>query len=80
MLFILFPVRSIILKCIEERVVESEKYEDHCDKFITDYDRENPITKKEGEVRFLNTLLKKVEGDATEGEKEEIQAQIDSIK
>lgn len=69
-IFILFPVRTLIMKCIEERDVEEAKYEDHDDKFVTDYDRENPITKKEGEVRFLNELLKKASADKDFSESE----------
>ena len=47
-IFILFPVRTIINKCLGKRAVDDIKYEDHFENFMSDYDRENPVTKKEG--------------------------------
>ena len=58
-LFILLPIRTIINKCVmkkleEEEVVGKEPtYIDYYPDFITDYERENPVTKNEGMDKWL---------------------------
>lgn len=54
--FVLFPVRTIINKAvinIDNLLDDKINYFNEFDKFTCDYDRENPITKKEGFLRIL---------------------------
>jgi hypothetical protein len=56
LLCILCPVRLIIQRfCISDWDIEdaNKKYSTLVTTFPTDYDKENPLTKKEGEKRWL---------------------------
>jgi hypothetical protein len=50
------PLRIIITKCIDKNIALKNdiSYYDKVFDFETDYDKENPITKKEGYFRILN--------------------------
>lgn len=62
-LFVLFPVQSIIDVCLKARIWTTDQlintYEDKYGEFTTDYERENPITKKDALIREKKILLKK---------------------
>jgi len=49
------PIRSIIYYCLgsNEALLEESEYRDNFLNFFSDYDRENPITKREGAKRLL---------------------------
>lgn len=59
--FILFPIRSIINKVFKDGILDmmgEVDYNDVFDKFNYDYDRENPVTKKDGFMRLINQKMK----------------------
>jgi hypothetical protein len=51
--FIMLPIQTILNKCFKEDVKATERYELASAFFLTDYDRENPVTKKEGMKRIM---------------------------
>jgi magnesium-transporting ATPase (P-type) len=57
-LYILLPFRSIVKKFYNKEFdgIGAKWYEDMIAKFLTDYDRENPITKKAGIIKYLKKL------------------------
>ena len=60
----LFPYDKIfsidLIEINESDIKAEELYEDYFYNFFNDYERNNPITKKEGIKHFLDTLLEKV--------------------
>lgn len=69
-LCILCPLRLIIQRfCIQDWDIEeaNKRYSALVTSFPTDYDKENPLTKKEGEQRWLEIQIKQAEeaGDTT---------------
>lgn len=63
-LFIIIPVRTILNKCVDEvniNIDVNSTYSNSFDKFACDYDRENPVTKKEGMLKMLNAKMKRAE-------------------
>jgi hypothetical protein len=52
---ILVPVRTLIYNVLgsNEALLEESEYKDNFLNFFSDYDRENPITKREGAKRLL---------------------------
>ena len=54
-LFILLPIRTMINRCLNNSGEDTttDKYDDFYNKFPTDYDRENPVTKNEAFMRLL---------------------------
>jgi len=54
-LYILFPVRTIIQRLFSDnKEDEFSPYNDNFMYFLSDYDRANPVTKKQGMERILN--------------------------
>jgi hypothetical protein len=53
--FILFPVRSVINFCNKNQGISfgDVKYTDYYDKFPTDYERENPVTRSHGLQKWI---------------------------
>jgi len=62
--YILFPVRSIINKCVGENegLLNVSPYDDNYLQFLSDYDRENPVTQRQGEMRLLEAQMQKDSG------------------
>ena len=60
----IFPYNNILafdlIGISESDIKAKELYEDYFYNFFNDYERNNPITKKEGIKHFLDTLLEKV--------------------
>jgi Skp family chaperone for outer membrane proteins len=55
-IYIAFPVRTIINKCFDDnKEDEFSPYKDNYMNFLTDYDRENPVTKKKGMMRLIDS-------------------------
>lgn len=54
-LSIILPIRTIINKCLADNSEDAVtyKYEDFMQKFPTDYDRENPVTKNDAFIKLL---------------------------
>jgi hypothetical protein len=61
-LFVLLPVRTMINSCMADEGTlnknSNETYTKSFEKFTCDYDRENPVTKKDGFVRMIEAKLK----------------------
>lgn len=77
-ILILLPVRTIINKCHEsQKVVRKETYETKFVEFTTDYDRENPVTKNQGLVRYME---KKIAMAESEEEKQALKNQMQGVK
>ena len=60
-LFVLLPIRTVINKCVSDtniKLDQRETYSTVFDKFTCDYDRENPVTKREGFMRVLEHRIK----------------------
>lgn len=53
--FILFPVRTVINKCNSNqgKSYDNSDYVDFYDKFPTDYERENPVTRSHGLQKWI---------------------------
>lgn len=67
--FVLFPVRTIIKKCYEDKTVDTGKpYEEVCSEFVSDYDTQNPVTKRAALVRLIDKRIHH-ETDAEKKEK-----------
>jgi len=66
-IFLILPIRSCINRCISLEDLQDINYGEQAVKFITDYDAENPATKKEGEIRLLELRRPK---DKEESEEE----------
>lgn len=64
-LMIILPIRTCINKCFENEGTDenNETYEQNVLKFITDYDRENPITKHEASIKFLEKRIGQAKND-----------------
>ena len=59
-IFALFPIRVFINKCLEKKLANIagvHTYEEMIHKFNSDYMRENPITEKEGQLRFYDKMI-----------------------
>lgn len=67
-IYIFFPVRSLISKCVgeNEALLDESNYGTKYLFFPTDYDRENPVTKQQGELRFIQAQLKQMENEKEE--------------
>ena len=72
-LYIILPVRTLLNCCFnQDEVLENaSKYADLYQKFFTDYDRENPVTHKQGVIRLLETRIANAEGE----EKQRLEAE-----
>ena len=57
--FIILPIRTCINKCIKPDAPLDVSYWNAFESFITDYDTENPVTKKEGMIRKLQMRIQK---------------------
>lgn len=56
------PIRKWIKKSLHLKYKATDiPYKDAADEFITDYDRENPVTKKDGEIRMIEMKEQKGE-------------------
>jgi hypothetical protein len=67
--FILLPVRTCINRCFNEGAQAAKSYSEGYLRFSSDYDRENPVTKKEGVIRLIE---KQLEGESDEEKKKEL--------
>jgi hypothetical protein len=57
-IFILMPIRTWINKCFSDMNPETLKtYDEVFSRFASDYDQENPVTKKEGFLRVIDYQL-----------------------
>ena len=70
-LFILLPIRTWINKVFGNLNIETLKtYDEVCLRFVTDYDQENPVTKREG---FLRIMDKQIELETNQEKKRELE-------
>jgi hypothetical protein len=65
---IIAPIRWCITKCVNTDDSESEdkQYIDLVHAFPTDYDKENPLTVKQGQLRMLELQIKKAKESGDE--------------
>lgn len=57
-LFILLPIRTAINRCFQNQKAESVKpYDEAFSTFTSDYDQENPVTKRDGFLRAIDLQL-----------------------
>lgn len=74
-IFALFPIRVFINRCLEKKIENIggvHTYEELIHKFNSDYMRENPITEKEGQLKFFDKMI---ENETDEKRKEELKKQ-----
>ena len=77
-IFALFPIRLFINRCLEKKIEDLskiggvKKYDELIHKFNSDYMRENPITEKEGQLKFFDKMI---ENETDEKRKEELMKQ-----
>ena len=63
-LFLLLPIRSCLNRCCKGKAAEArDYYENVFHTFPTDYDRENPVTKKEGMKRLMEKKISMASGE-----------------
>ena len=58
--FAILPIQICINSCMKKNVnniIGDCKYEELIHKFNSDYLRENPITEKEGQLRFFDKMI-----------------------
>ena len=74
---LILPVRSCISRLIDsDKALECDKnYVDIVETFPTDYDKENPLTIKQGQIRLLELQIKKAEASGDEDTVKMLQAQ-----
>lgn len=61
------PFKKCFNSCgYTEPDLAEENYDKICLTFSTDYDKENPLTNKQGQLRMLNHQIKKAEEDGDE--------------
>ena len=65
LLVVVLPVRTILNKCfdLDDILSNSTQYKDRYPFFFTDYDRENPVTHKQGVVRLIESRIATASGD-----------------
>lgn len=70
------PFKACFNACgyVEQELAE-EEYDKVCLTFSTDYDKENPLTIKSGQLRLLKKQIKKAEADGDEGAVEALKMQ-----
>lgn len=74
-MFILLPIRSLIKNCYREPYNDDNKtYEQNQLKFDTDYDKQNPVTKYEGRLRFIEKIDQEFAMEKDEDKKKLLQA------
>jgi hypothetical protein len=70
-IFALFPIRVCINRCLEKKIENIggvSKYEELIHKFNSDYMRENPITEKEGQLKFFDKMIENETDEKKKGE------------
>jgi hypothetical protein len=80
--YIFFPVRLLINKCQSDDSVllDDTDYNNVFLDFYTDYDRENPVTKKAGTLRMIEERMKKdAGGELTEDDKKNLEIQKSAV-
>lgn len=58
-IFVILPIRTCINKCIKPEMPDEMTYMEKFEDFTTDYDCENPVTKKEGDIRLIELRTEK---------------------
>ncbi len=63
-IYIFFPIRTCINKCQadDSALYDTTGYDSVFLEFMTDYDRENPVTKKAGTLRMIEERMKSASG------------------
>ena len=65
--YVILPIRTLLDKCSEDTSRDDKiTYDMSKAVFPTDYDRQNPVTKKDANIQYLKDLEKMSEGDETE--------------
>lgn len=77
---LILPVGQCIKKCNIEIALSIVPYKEAVETFVTDYDKENPVTKKQGELRLLDIKIKKYAADMDDKVKEIVEKQKEAIK
>lgn len=63
-LFLILPIRTCLNRCCKSETVEAEeKYDEIYHTFHTDYDCENPVTKKDGMKRMMERKIAMATGE-----------------
>jgi hypothetical protein len=63
-LFLILPIRTCLIRCCKKETEEAEeKYEEVFHTFATDYDCENPVTKKDGMNRLIKRKIAMASGE-----------------
>jgi hypothetical protein len=75
------PIRWVINKCINaDKALENDKeYTELINAFPTDYDKENPLTIKKGQLRLLELQLEKAKKDGDEETIKMLEAQKGNV-
>ncbi len=71
-IFAMFPITVFINRCLEKKrqnIGGEKTYEELIHKFNSDYMRENPITEKQGQLKFFDKMI---ENETDEKRKEEL--------
>jgi hypothetical protein len=63
-IFLLLPIRSCLNRCCKGEAAEAPQlYDQIFHTFPTDYDRENPVTKKDGMRRMMEKKISMASGE-----------------
>jgi len=63
-LFLILPIRTCLNRCCKNETEEAEeKYDEIVHTFHTDYDCENPVTKKDGMKRLMERKIAMATGE-----------------
>lgn len=82
-LCILCPIRLIIqMFCLKTYDIEdsNKKYSSRISTFPTDYDKENPLTKKRGEERWLDIQIKEADDAGDTDKVKFLRGQVEEVK